>query len=219
MAATKQAGLLAVIDGPAGVGKTTVTALTAAALAGQGLPVLATRQPSDSPMGLLARSSTHELRGLPLTFLMAADRYHHDQHVIGPAVTAGQVVICDRHLPSALVLDQIDGADPDFVWGIYRYLRWPDLAVILTGDPALCRDRARRRGLYSRFHEGGEQAARAEANLYETAAATLADRGFPVLALAIGDRPADDIAATVTAYILRLASERRDSRQEGALTQ
>jgi hypothetical protein len=60
-------GFFAAIDGPSGTGKTTVTELAARQLAACGLPVLATRQPSDSPLGRLARSATHDLRGLPLT--------------------------------------------------------------------------------------------------------------------------------------------------------
>ncbi len=135
------AGLLAVIDGPSGAGKTTVAALAAALLAGRGISVVLTGQPSDSPLGRLARASTHDLRGLPLSLLMAADRYHHQDHVIGPALRAGQVVVCDRYVTTAMVLDQLDGADPEFIWGIYRYLRWPDVAVILTGDPAIFRAR------------------------------------------------------------------------------
>lgn len=201
MAADGPAGFLAVIDGPAGAGKTTVTALAAAELTAAGFAVLATRQPSESPLGMLARSSTHELRGLALTFLMAADRYHHDEHVIGPALAAGQVVVCDRYVPSALVLDQLDSADPDFVWGIYRYLRWPDLAIVLTGDPAVCRARAQRRGLYSRFHEGGVPAAAHEASLYADVTAMLAGRGYPVHLVAVGDRTAAQVAAAVTALI------------------
>jgi Thymidylate kinase len=107
---TRPAGFLAVIDGPAGAGKTTGTALVAAALATDGHSVRATRQPSDALLGKLARSSTQELQGLPLTFLMAADRYHHDEHVISPALAASRVVVCDRYVPTALVLDQLDGA-------------------------------------------------------------------------------------------------------------
>jgi dTMP kinase len=199
--ATRPAGFLAVIDGPAGAGKTTVTALVAAALAAHGHSVLATRQPSDALLGKLARSSTQELRGLPLTFLMAADRYHHDEHVISPALAASRVVVCDRYVPTALVLDQLDGADPEFIWGIYRYLRWPDLAVILSGDPGLCRARVRARGAYSRFHHGGARAGTAEAALYDRAARLLASRGYPIQAVPVGNSTADQVAGTVTALI------------------
>jgi dTMP kinase len=208
-------GYLVAIDGPAGVGKTTVTALATARLAASGTPVLATRQPSDSPMGALARSSTHELHGLALTFLMAADRYHHHEHVIGPALAAGKVVICDRFVPTALVLDQLDGADPGFIWGIYRYLGWPDLAVILAGDPATCRARAVRRGTYSRFHEGGITAAKAEAALYASTAELLAGHGYPIHAVPVGDRSAEQVADTVTTLIQELMTSPAPA-QEGA---
>jgi dTMP kinase len=194
-------GFFTAIDGPSGVGKTTVTELTSGQLAACGLPVLATRQPSDSPLGLLARSVTHDLRGLPLTYLMAADRHHHYEHVIRPAVNAGSVVVCDRYVATALVLDQIDGADPDFVWSLYRSLGWPDLAVMLAGDPPVSHARAQRRGVYSRFHEGGLAAAETEASLYERAAAMLAGLGYPVETIAVGDQSADDVAGQVSALI------------------
>lgn len=207
-------GLFTAIDGPSGVGKTTVTELTSGQLAACGLPVLATRQPSDSPLGRLARSVTHDLRGLPLTYLMAADRHHHYENVIRPAVNAGSVVVCDRYVASALVLDQVDGADPGFVWSLYRSLGWPDLAVMLAGDPPVCHARARRRGGYSRFHEGGLAAAEAEASLYERAAAMLAGIGYPVEIITVGGRSAGDVAGQVSALIRdRMNGPRRVPRE------
>jgi len=194
-------GFLVTIDGPAGVGKTTVTALAGAWLTEHGVPAVVTRQPSDSAMGKLARASTYDLQGLPLSLLMAADRYHHQDHVITPALQAGQVVVCDRYVTTALVLDQLDGADPEFIWGIYRYLRWPDLAVILTGDPAVCRARAAGRGLYSRFHEGGAAATTTEAALYASSADLLTGYGYPIEVLGIVDRTAEQVAGTVLGLI------------------
>jgi dTMP kinase len=194
-------GFLVTIDGPAGVGKTTVAALAGARLAGLGVPAIVTRQPSDSAMGELARASTYDLHGLPLSFLMAADRYHHQDHVVAPALEAGQVVVCDRYVTTALVLDQLDGADPEFIWSIYRYLRWPDLAVILIGDPAVCRARAAGRGLYSRFQEGGADAAKTEAALYARSADLLTGCGYPIEVLSIGDRTADQVADAVVGLI------------------
>jgi len=190
-------GFLVTIDGPVGVGKTTVAALTVAGLTKRGLPAFLTGQPSDSPMGRLARASTFELQGLPLSFLMAADRYHHQEYVITPALEAGRVVICDRYVTTAMVLDQMDGAHPGFIWSIYRYLRWPDVAIMLTGDPALCRARAAARGAYSRYHEGGTEAGESEAALYERSADLLTGYGYPIATLAIGDRTAQQVAGAV----------------------
>ena len=194
-------GFLLTIDGPVGVGKTTVTALTGARLTRHGFSVAMTHQPSDSPMGKLARASTYDLHGLPLSFLMAADRYHHQDHVIIPALKAGHVVVCDRYVTTALVLDQLDGAEPEFIWSIYRYMRWPDLAVILSGNPAVCRRRAADRGLYSRFHDGGAIAAAAEAALYARTCDLLTCYGYPIEVIDIENRTAEQVADNVLQFI------------------
>ncbi len=201
---TPCSGFLAAIDGPVGVGKTTVAALVRASFDDLGLAVLVTSQPSDSALGTLARASTYDLHGLPLSLLMAADRYHHQDHVIVPALRAGQVVLCDRYVTTALVLDQMDGGDPEYIWSIYRYLHWADLAVILTGDPTVCRARAADRGIYSRFHEGGANQGKREAALYARAADLLAGHGYPVQVIDIGDRS----AAQVSEAVVRLIRDR-----------
>ena len=162
-------GVLVAINGLCGVGKTTVAGRIAARLSEAGVPVVATGQPSPGPMGALARSSTYALAGLPLSLLMAADRYHHQQVTVEPALAAGSVVVCDRYVPTALALDRLDGADPVFIAQIYRHLLRPDLAVLLTGDPAVCRRPAQQRGTYSRFHDGGQDAGVAEAAFYADA--------------------------------------------------
>jgi dTMP kinase len=205
-------GFLTVVDGPSGAGKTTVTALTAARLAQDGTPVLATRQPSESPLGQLARSGTREFHGLPLTYLMAADRHHQYEQVILPALNVGKTVICDRYVATALVLDQIDGADPEFIWSLYRSLGWPHLAIALTGDPAVFHARARRRGIYSRFHEGGLAAAETEAALYSSTAAMLARLSYPIQVVSVDGLSADEVSDQVTTII-----RKRTSDPQGAL--
>ncbi|WP_433189220.1 dTMP kinase [Actinoallomurus sp. CA-150999] len=202
--------MLVAVDGPCGVGKTTVTRLVADALLERGVPALATGQPSQSPMGKLARSSTHELHGLALTFLMAADRHHHQAEVIIPALDDGLVVVCDRYVPTALVLDQLDGTDPGFIMAVYRHMYRPDLAVLLTGESATCRARAAARGTYSRFHEGGTAAGEREAALYAGAGQLLSEVGYPLATVDTTGRPAARVAAEVLALINDLVSVSAD---------
>ncbi|MGH3871828.1 MAG: dTMP kinase [Pseudonocardiaceae bacterium] len=103
-------GLLVTLDGPSGVGKTTVSGLVGDRLAAAGVPVVLTATPSSSSLGELARHGTHQFFGVALTCLVAADRYHHDQTTVREALQRGAVVVCDRYVPSSLVLDRVDGA-------------------------------------------------------------------------------------------------------------
>jgi dTMP kinase len=200
---SERRGFFVVIDGPSGVGKSTVTALLARQLTDRGLSVVATREPSGSPLGNLARHSTDDYHGLVLACLVTADRYLHLEREVRPALQAGSVVLCDRYVPTSLVLQRIDGVEPSFLWQLNQYADVPDLTVILTGDPERSRARAHQRGTYSRFHRGDSGT---EAALYRTVARELADAGRPVVHHEVADDSAETVAASLLDAILeRLA--------------
>ncbi|MGQ0774841.1 MAG: dTMP kinase [Pseudonocardiales bacterium] len=200
-------GLLVTFDGPSGVGKTTVSRLIRNRLAVAGMPVVLTATPSSSSLGELARHSTHQFYGVALTCLVAADRYHHDQTTVRDALERGSVVVCDRYVPSSLVLDVLDGVERDHVWSIYRRITVPDLAFILLGDPVLCATRARSHGRYSRFHTDNDDANRHELAIYKEAISFLRSIGYPVREHDIGSAAADQVADALTSVIL-------DSRED-----
>jgi dTMP kinase len=127
-----QAGFFIAVEGPNGVGKTTVTELLHAELVSRKVPVIATKEPSDSALGKLARQGTDEYRGLVLACLVAAARYYHLEHDVRPALRAGYVVTCDRYVPTSLVLQRIDGVEPSFLAQLNQYTDKPDLTVVLT---------------------------------------------------------------------------------------
>lgn len=201
-------GLLVTLDGPSGVGKTTVSGLVRDRLAVAGVPVVLTTTPSSSSLGELARHGTSQFFGAALTCLVAADRYHHDRTTISGALEQGLVVVCDRYVPSSLVLDLLDGVERDHVWSIYRCIRVPDVAFILVGDPVLCATRARSRGRYSRFHADNEDANRRELAMYKDALSFLRCAGYPVHEYDIGSALADQMADKLTSVILTV----RDSQ-------
>jgi dTMP kinase len=70
----------------------------------------------DGPIGLLCRELTETTTGHALACLYAADRYHHLEAEVRPNTNAGRVVISDRYIPSALVMQRFDGIDPAFLW-------------------------------------------------------------------------------------------------------
>jgi len=130
-------GLLVSIDGPGGVGKSTLTSQLAVQLTRRGVSAHATAEPSGSPLGDFARHAPERYQGLVLACLVAADRYHHLETEISPHLAAGEVVVTDRYVPTSLVLQRSDGVEPDFIWQLNRLAPRPDLAVILRADPAV----------------------------------------------------------------------------------
>lgn len=205
---SEEAGCFVVIEGPSGIGKGTVTAMLRDEVAKRGYPAVATREPSDSALGKLARQGTDEYRGLVLACLVAADRYYHVERDIRPALRAGYVVVCDRYVPTSLVLQRMDGVDTAFVESLNQHAEPPDLTVILTGEPQQSGKRAEDRGIYSRFHRSGHAARVVEDRLYRDVARQLADVGLPVLHHEVAQQSAEAVTAAVLNAVLPLLDQR-----------
>jgi dTMP kinase len=99
-------GLFITFEGPEGSGKSTHIGLLAAFLRRNGHRVLVTREPGGSRLaGAFRRLLLDTGDGLvPLAelFLYEADRSQHVREVIVPALTRGDIVLCDRYIDSTL---------------------------------------------------------------------------------------------------------------------
>ena len=117
-------------------------------------------------------------------------------------------MICDRYLPSSLVLQRIDGVDWDTIWQLNTGADPPDLAVILNAAPEeLARRLAARGGSHSRF-ERLPQGPPTEHALYNDTAARLTALGWPICSIDNTGRAPGDVAAIVTDRILTLHADR-----------
>ncbi|WP_281004732.1 hypothetical protein [Nocardia takedensis] len=96
-----------------------------------------------------------------------------------PALTAGEVVVCDRYLPSSLVLQVLDGVAPRTVWALNEGVRVPHLAVFLRADADILTEQVLTRGAHNRFERVADFAVR-ELALFATVAEELAEQGWPV---------------------------------------
>jgi dTMP kinase len=179
-------GELVTIDGPNGVGKSTVAAALVELLAAQGVPVHHTSEPSTHLIGKFIRSVVEEVSGHALACLVAADRYDHLDAEIRPQLARGTTVVCDRYLASSLVLQQLDGVRTEFVLDLHAQVDLPDLAVIATADPEEISRRIAARGMYDRFDRDPLAPTR-ESDLYTGAADLLREMQIPVLVLDLGE--------------------------------
>ncbi|HEY6748429.1 MAG TPA: dTMP kinase [Mycobacteriales bacterium] len=145
-------GMLIAFEGGEGSGKSTQTARLAEWLAERGVAVTTTHEPGATDFGLRIRgilldSADGSLTPRAEALLFAADRAHHVDTVIRPALDRGEVVITDRYVDSSLAYQ---GAGRSLsVDDVRRLSRWatdglkPDLTVLLDIDPEVGLERAR----------------------------------------------------------------------------
>lgn len=207
-------GTFVSIDGPGGAGKTTTAALICQRLTACGLQVHATAEPSRTPLGEMIRASTDIYRSMALACLVAGDRHHHLATEIRPHQQAGDVVMCDRYVPSSLVLQRMDDVGWDTIWQLNTGAEAPDLAVILNAEPAVLAGRMKNRGgAHSRFERLPDGPA-TESALYDDTTARLAALGWPVCSINTTTRAPGDVADIVTDHILTLHADRSAHGQQ-----
>jgi dTMP kinase len=194
-------GTFVTIDGPSGAGKSTVVRHLAQMLVAIGKDVHVTAEPSSGPIGDLCRALTPTVTGHALACLYAADRYHHIEAEIRPLVAAGKIVISDRYVPSALVMQRFDGVDPAFLWQLNAEADRPDLAVILQADPEVITERLSDRGPHNRFQRL-PRSSHAEVDFYQQATERLTQARFDVFTVDCNHRQPEQVAACIRDRLL-----------------
>ncbi|MGN6751028.1 MAG: dTMP kinase [Intrasporangium sp.] len=135
-------------EGGDGAGKTTQVRLLTEELERRGHSVLVTRQPGGTPLGQQIRDLVlHGDHVAPRAeaLLYAADKAHHVDELIRPALDAGTVVLTDRYTDSSIAYQGVGrdlGTDE-----IRRLQHWavgglfPDLTIVLDVTPEVGRER------------------------------------------------------------------------------
>lgn len=165
-------GFWIVFEGGEGAGKTSQAARLAEAFRARGIHVVQTREPGATVLGSEIRrlllqqdGDTPGIRTEAL--LYAADRAHHVEKVVYPALLAGHVVIQDRSIGSTLAYQsgagnlRYDEVRNLSVWGMNGIL--PHMTFYLDIDAAEGLDRVLARGGWNRMEAKGvafHQAAR-----------------------------------------------------------
>lgn len=135
-------GLFITFEGADGCGKTTQLKLLAEYLQKNGVDVLVTREPGAKGLGEKLRDILLNYDGVVSdrceAFLFLADRAQHIDTIVAPAVDAGKIVLCDRHIDSTAAY-QGYGRGQDIVQinklnMIATSGRKPDLTIVFDID-------------------------------------------------------------------------------------
>ena len=166
---TGRDGLFIAFEGGDGAGKSTQVRLLAEALRARGRTVTVTRQPGGTELGAAIRDLVlHGDHVSPRAeaLLFAADKAHHVDQLVRPALDRGEVVITDRYTDSSVAYQ---GAGRDLgaaevhdlqMWAVDGLV--PDLTVVV--DVTAAEGRRRRGDTHDRleseadaFHEAIRQ--------------------------------------------------------------
>ncbi|MCX7017301.1 MAG: dTMP kinase, partial [Candidatus Sumerlaeota bacterium] len=108
-------GLLVVLEGIDGTGKSTQARRLAEALEARGHTTRVLREPTDGPHGSELRRMAREGRTDPQRerALFIADRREDVERNIRPALARGEIVVMDRYYFSTVAYQGARGLDPD----------------------------------------------------------------------------------------------------------
>ncbi len=127
-------GKLVSIEGIDGCGKSTHARLLARWLRSRGYKVIVTDEPTNGPIGrVIKRILRGELKA-PIAaeaLLFAADRLHHAEKLIVPAMRAGKIVITERYACSSLAYQSARGLQMPWIAKLNEKAPKPDLAILI----------------------------------------------------------------------------------------
>lgn len=137
-------GLLVSLEGPEGSGKTTQAKLLSEYLSNKGYNIILTHEPGGTSLGEKLREILLAPQGDDPSswceyFLYLADRAHHVEKVIRPALKEGKIIICDRFIDATTAYQGYGrGLDLDLIKELNLLTAQeilPDLTIILDIDP------------------------------------------------------------------------------------
>lgn len=159
------AGLLIVLEGAEGAGKTTQLRRLETHLREAGRDVVALREPGGTPLGTSIREllldTASEIAPAAEALLFMASRAQIVAGAIRPALAAGRIVLLDRFFLSTyayqiagrgLPEDEVRSANALATGGLV-----PDLTLVLDVDPEEGLSRARSRGAPDRMERSGKE--------------------------------------------------------------
>jgi dTMP kinase len=160
------AGVFITFEGIDGCGKSTQIELLAQYLRSRDLPVLTTREPGGTPLGIRLREALlqtgEHVDPLAELLLYAADRAQHVRTVLRPSLDEGKIVLSDRYADATVAYQGAGrGFSPKVIETVVRLATEglkPALTLLFDLPVEECLARTRRRGVERRDRLDSEEA-------------------------------------------------------------
>lgn len=149
-------GFFVAIDGPNGVGKSTLITAIKNKMETAGYTVYTTKEPTDTELGGFTQQFAENHSGMGLACLVAADRYEHISNEIIPELKKGNLVITDRYVLSSLILQEMDGVSNTFILNLNSDIIKPDLQLAVFANEEVLQKRLADRTALTRFERGNQ---------------------------------------------------------------
>ncbi len=147
-------GFFVAVDGPNGVGKSTLIEVIESKMVSAGYDVYTTKEPANTDLGSFVKKFAESHSGISLACLVAADRYEHIANEILFALKSGKLVITDRYILSSLILQEMDGVSNTFILNLNSEIIKPDLQLAVYADVQVIQRRLSERRELTRFEKG-----------------------------------------------------------------
>lgn len=149
-------GFFVAIDGPNGVGKTTLLEEIEKIIKSKNVQLHKTKEPTNSILGKFIREISEEINGDTLACLVSADRYEHLKNEIIPELKKGKIVITDRYILSSLILQVMDGVKESFILNLNSKIIKPDLQLAIFAEEEIIQNRLKQRDKLTRFEKNNQ---------------------------------------------------------------
>ena len=149
-------GFFVAIDGPNGVGKTTLLEEIEKIIKSKNVQLYKTKEPTNSILGKFIREISEEINGDTLACLVSADRYEHLKNEIIPELKKGKIVITDRYILSSLILQVMDGVKESFILNLNSKIIKPDLQLAIFAQEEIIQNRLKQRDKLTRFEKNNQ---------------------------------------------------------------
>ncbi len=140
------AGKFYVFEGLDGAGITTQATLLRNHFLNKDRDAILTKEPTEGLIGGVIKSCLRgEWKTNPLTLqmLFAADRAHHLNTEIEPAMKKNKIVICDRYILSSLVFGALS-TNLDVLKQLNAHFMKPHITIVIDTNPKLCLERMKK---------------------------------------------------------------------------